>query len=177
MKTIFLIIVLGCLTSFTVHAQGINLGIKAGANFSSLKGDGNTGDNLTSYHIGALLELNILPSFSIQPELMYSSQGSKINDEDYKLTYISVPVLAKFYVLPNKLSFEAGPQFSFLTDDNLDDTLDKTKSFDFALAGGVGLNIINGLFAQARYVVGMTDVSSDTKAKNHVIQLSIGYRF
>ena len=71
----------------------------------------------------------------------------------------------------------AGPQFSFLVNDAEDAF--ETKSFDLAASGGVELKIIMGLFAQARYNIGLTNVSdnSDVDVKNGVFQLSVGYYF
>ena len=176
MKKLFLVASFLFLGIATSQAQSLKFGAKAGANFSTLDGDGVDGDNLTSFHVGALLELNILENFSIQPELMYSSQGTEIENEELKLDYISVPVLAKFYLVTDKLSLEAGPQFSFLINDDVPETFE-TKSFDFAAVGGLGFNITQNIFAQARYVVGLTDTSKDAEVTNKVIQLSVGLRF
>ncbi len=162
------------------NAQMLKFGVKAGANFASLEGDGVEGlDTYTSFHFGALLELKLFENFSVQPELLYSSQGAKVNSDafdDINFNYITVPVLAKFYLISDKLSVEAGPQFSFLIDDNVGDQF-KTESFDFAAVGGLGLNITNNIFAQARYVVALTEASKEAEVKNRVIQVSLGYRF
>jgi opacity protein-like surface antigen len=134
---------------------------------------------ITSFHFGALLEVKVFENFSIQPELLYSSQGAKVNEENVKdinFNYITVPVLAKFYLISEKLSVEAGPQFSFLIDDNLEETLE-SKSFDFAAVGGLGFQFTENFFAQARYVAGLTDTTKDAEIKNRVIQVSLGYRF
>lgn len=171
--------------SFAMQAQGIDLGIKAGANFSNFQGDINS-DGITSFHAGAALELNLVPMFSIQAEGLFSSQGGKAKyeeggvvgvAEDINLDYISVPVLAKVYIVPEKLSLMAGPQFSFLVND-AEEAFD-TKSFDLAASGGVELKIFMGLFAQARYNIGLTNVtdSDDVDVKNGVFQLSVGYYF
>lgn len=160
----------------SMSAQGLDFGVKAGANFAKLDGEDVSGDNLTSFHVGAILELNVFENFSIQPEVMYSSQGTKIEDEDIKLDYIAVPVLAKFYLISDKLSLEAGPQFSFLVNDDVQETFE-TKSFDFAAVGGLGFNVTNNIFLQARYVAGLTDTSKDAKVTNQVIQLSVGLKF
>lgn len=162
----------------TMQAQGIDFGFKAGANFASING-ANDSDNITSWHAGAALELNLIPTFSVQVEGLYSSQGAKIQDEDYKLDYISVPVMAKFYILEDRLSFMAGPQFSFLVNDDnpfesAGDAYDN-NSFDIAAAGGVELKILKGLFAQARYTIGFNDVNDSFDSKNAVFQLSLGY--
>lgn len=179
-KIIFLFAALA--GSFAMQAQAINFGIKAGANFANFSGDIDT-DGITNFHAGAVLELNIVPTFSVQAEGLFSSQGATYKDtaldiaEDINLDYISVPVMAKFYILPERLSLMAGPQFSFLVSDAKDAF--ETKSFDLAAAGGVELKIIAGLFAQARYTVGLNNVSdvSEVDVKNNVFQLSVGYMF
>lgn len=180
MKKLFVTALLLIAGSASMNAQGIDFGIKAGANFSKLDGSDVSGDNLTSFHVGALVELNLLENLSIQPEIMYSSQGTKIEDEEWKVDYISVPVLAKFYVLTDKLSLEAGPQFSFLINEDFPSSIGadvESESFDFGIVGGLGLNITNNIFAQARYVVGLTEASKEAEVTNQVIQLSVGLKF
>lgn len=162
----------------TSQAQ-IKFGVKAGANFANLEADVNT-DNITSFHAGVLLEAKLFPNFAVQPEVLYSSQGADLNNEEFKLDYISVPVLAKFYLISDKLALEAGPQFSFLINEDTPNTIDntfETKSFDFAALGGLSYNITDNIFAQARYVVGLTDTTKDADVTNRVIQLSVGLRF
>lgn len=183
-KIIFLFAALA--GSFAMQAQGIDFGIKAGANFANFSGDIDS-DGITNFHAGAVLELNIVPMFSVQAEGLFSSQGGKAKyeadgvvgvAEDINLDYIAVPVLAKFYLLPNTLSVTVGPQFSFLVSD-ADDLLE-TKKFDLTASGGVELKIIAGLFAQARYNVGLSNVNDgegDFDVKNNVFQLSVGYFF
>lgn len=176
MKKLFVMAVLLIAGSSSMSAQGLDFGVKAGANFAKLDGEGLEGDNLTSFHVGALVEINVFENFSVQPEVLYSSQGTKIDEEDIKLDYLSVPVLAKFYLISDKLSIEAGPQFSFLVNDNVEEQFE-TKSFDFAAVGGLAFNFTENIFAQARYVAGLTDTSEDAKVTNQVIQLSVGLKF
>jgi hypothetical protein len=183
-KIIFLFAALA--GSFAMQAQGINFGIKAGANFSNFSGDLDS-DGITNFHAGGVLELNVVPMFSVQAEGLFSSQGGKATyddggavavAEDINLDYISVPVLAKFYILPDRFSVTVGPQFSFLVSDA--DDVFETKKFDLAASGGVELKIIAGLFAQARYNVGLSNVNDgegDFDVKNNVFQLSVGYMF
>lgn len=180
MKKLFIVAILLIAGSSSMNAQGLDFGVKAGANFAKLDGDGIDGDNLTSFHVGALLELNIFENFSLQPEVMYSSQGTKVEGaDDFKLDYISIPVLAKFYLISDKLSLEAGPQFSFLVNDSAPDIIDqyKAETFDFAAVGGVAFDVTNNIFLQARYVAGLTDTSKEAKVTNQVIQLSVGLKF
>lgn len=183
-KIIFLLAAIA--GSFTTQAQGLNFGIKAGANFSNFTGDVNT-DGITNFHAGAVLELNVVPMFSVQAEALYSSQGAEAKFEesiggavysaaqDLNLDYISVPVMAKFYLLPDTVSLMAGPQFSFLVDEA--EEAYESNSFDTAIVAGAEVKIIAGLFAQARYTIGVTDVYDNIDAKNSVFQLSVGYFF
>jgi opacity protein-like surface antigen len=176
MKKLFLAVSLLFIGVTASNAQDLKFGAKIGANFSNLNGDGINGDNLTSFHIGALVEVNILENFSVQPELMYSSQGTEIENEKLKLDYVSVPVLAKLYLITDKLSIEAGPQFSFLINDDVKGQFE-AKTFDFAAVGGLSYNLTSFIFVQARYVAGLTDTTKDASVTNSVIQLSAGLRF
>ena len=174
---IFTFLIVGLVQS---NAQMLKFGIKAGANFASLDGDGVQGlDTYTSFHFGALVELKVFENFSLQPELLYSSQGAKVSEENVKdinFTYMTVPTLAKFYLISDKLSIEAGPQFSFLINESVPDQFE-SESFDFAAVGGLGLNITDHFFAQARYVLSLTEASKEAEVKNRVIQVALGYRF
>lgn len=178
MKKSILFTLLTILGTSVASAQLLKFGVKAGANFSTLSGaDADGFDGLTSFHAGALAEIKIFENFAVQPELLYSSQGAKVEGfEDTKLDYVTVPVLAKFYLITDKLSLEAGPQFAFLVNDNVE-ALAETKSFDFAAIGGLGFQFTDNVFAQARYVVGLTNTTEDAEIKNTTIQLSLGYRF
>lgn len=180
MKKVIVLSLFVFLGTVVSNAQSLKFGIKAGANFANFSGDDIDSDNITSYHFGAIAELNFFKTFSIQPELLYSSQGAEVEGfDDINLDYLSVPVLAKFYIIPGKFSFDIGPQFSFLVNDNFedfDDTIEK-KDFDLAATGGFGVNIAFGVFAQARYTLGINDAAENVDLKNNVFQLSVGYKF
>jgi hypothetical protein len=172
-----LVLAVFLVTAMSAEAQIVKFGIKGGANFAKLDGDNIDSKMITSFHAGIAAEIKALPILAIQPELLYSSQGAKVEgQDDIKLDYVSVPVLAKFYILPSILSLDAGPQFSFLVSDNLDSAVE-SKSFDMAIAGGLGVNLGKHLFGQARYVVGLTETTKDSGVKNNVFQLSVGYFF
>lgn len=164
---------LGCLVS----ANAQSYGIKAGLNFANLKGDDADGYNgLTSFHVGFVSEFRVFENLALQPELLYSTQGAEINDTKYELGYLSVPIMAKFY-LNGKLSIQAGPQFGVLVSESDDLSANDTNTFDFGLAGGLEYKIVGGLFVQGRYGVGLSDISDNADVKNSVVQLSIGYLF
>lgn len=165
---------------FTAGLTNMNaqsFGIKGGLNFSNLQGDDADGfKGLTSFHVGAVAELKIFQNLALQPELLFSTQGAEINDEQYKLNYLTLPVMAKFY-LNDALSVQAGPTFGVLVSETDNVVANDSNTFDFGLAGGLEYKIVGGLFAQARYGVGFSEMSKDSDVKNSVFQVSLGYLF
>lgn len=178
------------------QAQEIKFGAKAGLNIANLGGDAETDGSRTGFHIGAVAEFKLTETFSIQPELVYSMQGAKtkfgieelgmVVEEDLKLDYINIPIMAKYYVMEG-LSLEAGPQIGFLMSAKFgsEDVKDGYKSIDFGLAAGVGYELPMGVFFQARYNAGLANIADtssdegegDFKMTNGVFQISVGYKF
>lgn len=172
MKKLFFIASILFLGITTATAQSIKLGGKIGVNFSDLESVNATGGNKTGFHVGGLLELRVLDNLALQPELLYSTQGSK----NLKLEYLSVPVLLKFYMVSDTFSFELGPQFSVLINDDAPKTFD-SKTADLATVFGLGYNLTDTIFVQGRYVYGVSEISKNPDFKNRVIQFSVGLRF
>ncbi|MBW1295160.1 porin family protein [Aquimarina litoralis] len=172
MKKLFLLaIVLIGFTSIS-NAQSLKLGIKGGINLSTINGD-NVPSNLdarTGYHIGVAAQIGLPGKFAIQPELLYSAQGA----DDLDIDYVNIPILVKYKFL-KFLSFEAGPQFGVLVNDDYADAIE-TKNFDVSAAAGAGVEF-GKFFAQARYNFGITDVVDNSDVRNGTFQLSVGYYF
>ena len=191
------LILTALLFSFSSNAQGVRLGVKAGLNLSNFTGDDT--EDLSSkagIHFGAVAEIGISETFSIQPEVVYSAQGAEYEDSDgydgeFKFNYLNVPVLAKVEVIDG-LCLEAGPQIGFLLtaedeyddgagDSGTDDIKEFFKSTDLAVALGASYEIIDGLFLGARYNIGVTDIwdTDDVNLSNQtsVFQFSLGYLF
>ena len=183
MKKNILIAALIFLGTLNSQAQLLRLGAKAGINYANLTGtnpENYKKDAITSYHIGLLAEIKLTEKFGIQPELLYSTQGasykSAIKEFKNELGYLAIPVMAKIY-LNNTFSLELGPQASFLLSEKDNVNIEDSKTFDFAVAGGLGVKITKGIFVQARYGLGLTEVSTNAKAKNSVVQVSAGFMF
>ena len=178
-KTIFLSIALLFLAANT-QAQLLKLGVKAGLNYANFSGTEIQTDAITSYHAGLVAEIKLMDKFAIQPELLYTTQGATyktaLGDFENELGYIAIPVLAKIY-LSNSFSLELGPQASFLLNEKNDFNLNDSNTFDFAIDMGLGLKVTKNIFIQGRYVLGLTEVSSNADAKNSVLQLSAGLMF
>jgi hypothetical protein len=172
-----------------------SFGVKGGVNFATISGDDFDPESRTSFHAGVFGEFPVAEIFSIQVEALYSGQGfeSDIDGEffggegkvEYQLDYINVPVLAKFYILEG-LSLEAGPQFSFKVNEEIDANanndggdlnLEEAKDFEFGVSGGLTFQTPMGLFATARYNQGITSIFEDGDATNSVFQLGVGFKF
>lgn len=171
----------------TKQDEGIKIGIKGGLNVSTLMGDVKDVAVRTSIHAGLVAEIIVNDKFSVQPELLYSGQGASATFEGggrYKLDYITLPVLAKFPIAKN-LYLETGPQVGFLIsgkfkDNDSNKTIPDTKAIDFGLNAGLNYELNNGVFFQARYNLGLTDIGfygDNERASNAVIQFSIGKLF
>ena len=213
MKKIILSVVAILAFGFS-NAQEVKFGAKAGLNVSTITGGYLSGATRVGFHVGGLAEIGLNDKFAIQPELLLSMKGASYDSvgffgfdatpaADVNLTYIDLPIMAKYYVIEG-LSVEAGPQVGFLmsakglTYDEVNDTYDtkgdvkdEFKSIDVAFNIGAGYKLKNGIMFQARYSLGLTDISeapevdpddifgtsADYKEKNNVIQISVGYQF
>jgi opacity protein-like surface antigen len=179
MKKAILSVIILMACGLNANAQVFKLGIKAGPNFANFTGSDINTSTRTGFHGGAAAELGITSKFAIAPEFLYSSQGADFDGfGDVNFDYVAVPVLARIYILSDKLSIDVGPQFSFLVD-NSDEAFDNdgNQDFDFAVAGGLTLNLTKSIFLQARYTAGLTEASKDAEVKNSVFQVSVGYYF
>jgi hypothetical protein len=178
------------------RAQG-TLGIKGGLNVSSLSVDdpGNPDiefDSQTDFLVGAFLQCGSDGWFALQAEALYSQNGAKSQGGDPEVTlnlnYLRVPVLLMARLSSGESRLHpilyAGPQVAFETrcqvtgeqdgvsmsfgcdDPELDDPVE-TKSIEFGLVFGGGLEIpFSRLTAHVdvRYNLGLTNLNSGTDA-------------
>lgn len=179
--TLILFLLIFCLSA-TSHAQELNFGIKAGANFSNYTGNVQqfTAENITNFHAGAHAEFRF-SKISLQPELMYSTQGARLFDDvqqfENRLGYLAIPVMVRIYLIPNFLSLDVGPQASFLLNEAQNINIEDSNTFDFAVSGGATVHFLGSLFFQGRYNLGLTDVKPNAQVQNTVLQFSAGLRF
>lgn len=180
----------------------VALGLKGGLNLAKLdiKSGASNIDNRTGFHAGAF-GLIKLTKIGIQPEILYSKQGSKFtynggttpSQIEANFDYINVPILLKLYLAAG-LNLQLGPQFAFASTSEIVQTVGTTKTTtdakklfdkksDLAVAVGAGWDLPFGLTIDARYNIGLSDVEfkpTSTTApinfKNQVIQISLGYK-
>ncbi len=176
--------------------KNMSFGIKGGLNVCLITNVtsidvGVSSSALIGFHVGFFGEFMISDKFSIQPELLYSTQGVKLDfsgaSGDLKLDYITIPVMAKYYVAKD-FSLEFGPQVGFLISAKAKssgvsiDVKDMMQTTDFGLNLGAGYYIGKSMNLGLRYNFGLSRVQKDlasgeSASKNSVFQLSFGYKF
>lgn len=155
-------------------AQGF--GIRAGANFTDISGDGfNETDVKTGLYVGVFKEIPLVKSLLfVQPEIQYSQEGFDTDLKDVKIDYLTFPILAKVYAL-KLLSFETGPQFGIPISDNIDNY--NTENFTTSWAFGMSINLPLHLSINARYITGISDTFDSLDSKGQIAQLGAAFRF
>lgn len=187
MKKIILIAVFVLAASTNMQGQFVKFGIKAGLNYANLIGADmklekvdNKDEAITSYHAGLIAEIGIFEGLSIQPELLYSTQGANyknaVGDIIGSVGYLSIPVMAKIN-LNKTVSLELGPQASFLLSGKDQFVAKDPNTFDFSVAGGLSFKVTESIFISGRYALGLTEVDVEAKTKNSVVQVSAGIMF
>ncbi len=170
-------------TASAAGAQSINIGIKGGLNLYTLNGTNDGSYEIKpSFNIGLLGHIHIADHFALQPEVVFSGQGTKYgNDLNLNLNYINVPLLFQ-YMFDNGFRLQAGPQLGFLLSAKADDrdVKDNFKSVDFGL--GLGASYVHppsGFGVDARYNHGFTDITenNNTESYNRGFQLGVFYLF
>lgn len=178
-KTLFVTVLLFAMT-FSVQAQLLQIGVKAGLNYSNLTGSNIKTDAITNYHAGLVARIGLTKGIAFQPELLYTTQGASYKDAVSEFTnelgYIAIPAVL-ILDLNKTFSLELGPQASFLLSEKKAVNVNDSNSFDFSVVGGLGIKLTKSIFVQARYGLGLTEVSANAEAKNSVLQLSAGLLF
>jgi len=206
-KLLFAALVLFIVNS--ASAQNIRGGIKVGANLSTFtnmpnmafrEGEVNVkvGRKMKfGFHIGGFVDFAFSERISLQPELLYSTQGTKFTTKMWDteeifnmfvsitLGYINVPVLLKVNIAEG-LSAEIGPQIGFLLSAEGTSVMngvstsgkikDDYNTLDVTALAGLSYTFAEYFVVSARYGLGLTYVSK-ANSKNSVIQLSVGYKF
>lgn len=191
MKKLFLAIIAFVWVT-AAHAQTeITIGPKLGWNITNISNISDS-KNKMSVSVGGFAEFKFNDYVALQPELLYSRQGFRMKDGDVKtkvrVNYLNIPILAKLYVLEG-LSVDLGPQLGFALNGKsktkVSGTTVKSKitninTCDVSFVVGLSYEY-EEFMVSARYNIGLTNVIDKDDAggnnKNHVFQLSVGYRF
>ena len=180
-----------------VKAQDANpgpkFGVKGGINFSQLYVDQPEAEDeniKVGVNLGVFAKVPITSFLAIQPELLYTSVGSKITygrstianvfgiepgEVRFNLNYIQLPVALAVNIGP--LNVHAGPYLAYLASANIKDLeasdlssntiqeldRDDFNTFDYGAVIGVGFDVGN-LTLGARYNYGLREVGKEDLA-------------
>lgn len=201
MKKSILVLFVSIFALTFMQAQELRFGVKGGLNLASLGGDTYEGlgsfDSRTAYHVGVFAEIPLIMKFSLQPELLYSAQGSQFGGffsidgfDDQKLDYINAPILVKYNIIKG-LSGELGPVIGYLisadgertfNDNGVEvDNKDAFNDLDIGVAIGASYALDIGFIFGLRYNKGISNINNDKfsngKNQNNVFQIWAGYSF
>lgn len=198
MKKLFLSVATALLSTASyaqTSATTVSIVPKVGINFANISNSGSDGHR-TGLALGAELECKLSKLVGISAGALYSQQGSKCevattvgtaDDGTLRLDYINIPILANVYVT-KRLTAKVGVQPAFKVNSSVKATVgnasatedvDGFNAVDFAIPVGLSYEYRN-VVVDARYNIGITkivDGYGTRKAKNNVLQLTLGYRF
>jgi len=177
----------------SANSQKGSFGLKAGANIYKISGleDFQGSTARLGLHGGAFYRLPIGSMVYVQPELLYSSEGAKFEEDDFtgkiNLNYINVPLMLQL-ATPGGFFLETGPQAGFLLSaktkssdggqDTEEDIKKNTRSVSFSWGAGAGYWFGNvGL--GGRYNFGLSGIpqnSADGSNKSNGFQISLLWR-
>jgi hypothetical protein len=193
-KVLFTFLVFSISLTINAQSDGGSFGLKAGVNLYKISGedyDDPIFKRRTALHAGIFYQLPVGTLFRIQPELLYSGEGIKLEDEDIEakiiFNYLNVPVMFQVHT-PIGLFFETGPQVGFLLnakvkykedgdeyEEKMEDEMRKT-SFSW----GAGAGYMFGNFGiGARYNFGLSKLPKDDDQdddKSSGFQISLIWR-
>lgn len=196
-------LVLAVLFVMTACAQATEVGFQGALNLANMSGDIAENKVLLGFGGGVFARFTPAPQFFVQPEVLYMMKGTKwdleILDETlelkFKFNYIEIPVLFG-YQFPMQGSVSpaiyVGPALGILmsadaeADGESEDMKDFTKSTDFGLVIGGGVDIKTGekgkFMLGGRYTLGLSNINDDEEdpdfeLKNGVISFFVGYGF
>lgn len=193
MKKLFVFALSILFSGVAVAQSPVKLGIKGGLNIANLNINNNGSavntDSRLAPHIGLLAHIHLSDQIGLQPELVYSGQGTELNfgggnNTKQNLEYINIPLMLQ-YMFDNGFRIEAGPQLGFLTSAKLktgsttDNNTDDYKKTDVGLGFGLSYLSYSGLGIGGRYNLGLNNINDfgTNEVKNRVAQISLFYLF
>ena len=132
--------------------------------------------NKTDFYLGFFGALHLTKYYTLQPEIDYSRQGSKIGSSSntYDASYLCVSVVNKF-TFNDKFNIHVGPSIDFLVDSNF--RVEDPK-FDLSFQLGAGYNFTKNFGIEARIKKGIITVLDDyTNHTNVVFSVGGTYTF
>jgi outer membrane protein OmpA-like peptidoglycan-associated protein len=198
MKKLFPALVIMLASFVQLSAQdlynGPYLGLKAGANFSTLNMTSNAPDEYSNgwrvSPVGGIFgNIPIAKRLSFQMEALYGGWGGLIKQDNgaeitQKTSYASIPLMLKIHA-SQKFKFLLGAEWDILLSGKAEnkavntevDNKEKLGGDDWGITGGLEFWPAYNWVISARYIQGINEVTHDPPSKNMNIQLTLGFRF
>jgi len=172
------------LITTSLISQNFNFGVKGGLNYSKTIAPGDDPFSArTSFHTGVFAEIPVRGKFSFHPEILYSSQGTKIkyarlenfdspvvnqNDEVFvaKADFLLIPLITRFNFNRN-ISIELGPQIGFAVSGG--------SFIDYGPTLGISFDLPNNFGIQFRSYLGVSNVFRESIVENQSLSDKIYY--
>ena len=169
-SSVVLTLALTCSTAAWAQVGG---GIKAGVNFARVSGSDDDPGRRIGSTAGVFLTIG-QKLIAVQPEVIFSMQGSKFTLGTATVDYFQVPVLLRIgSSAKNKASVFGlvGPSFGVrIRDEGWSDPLKRT---DVGLVVGAGFTV-SRLLIEGRYTAGLTDFTEGSGALKHRVWSLLG---
>lgn len=195
MKKIILVATI-LLGTICLQAQGVKLGVKAGANINKLSGVSFSDAYNLGYQFGGFVEIDFSKTLGIQPEILFSQTNTNtvagfnsiytglanaVSGSSVQYNQLSIPILLR-YNIGKLITINAGPQYSIVM--NQSETLltngrQAFKDGDFSMVSGLQLNL-GSLRIYGRYNIGLNnlnDIDNKDQWKSQQLQLGFGFKF
>ncbi len=206
MKIKYILALVLLMVSLGIHAQSLwdrskpdnnfTFGVRAGANFASTDMDYATSTR-TGFHVGGIVDWNIVKSISVQSGIYYVEKGFKSDFGKGRSGYVQIPLLASYHIeTPTKVQFHfnVGPYFAWGVTGRVDyNPYDETfsynfnqnsfgqkgffKHFDMGLCAGASI-LISHVILGVNYEHGFMDIAKVYgKFHNRNVCITAGYNF
>lgn len=164
------------LIAMALHAQQWHFGPQVNADFTHIDGNGMRNGFTAGFEAGGFINHIWKNKWGIQPELLFTQSNSRkaddflmyyVNsgnisaDDNTRLSYITLPLLAR-YDVSEMVTVLAGPEYSYLVFDNetlRQDNGNAFKNSAFSADLGAQLNI-SPVHLYARYNRGISNVNN-----------------
>ncbi|MCB0456227.1 MAG: outer membrane beta-barrel protein [Flavobacteriaceae bacterium] len=185
MKKIFFIVIFSIISTLAISQVTFKPGVKTGLNLSKISNFEDKG--LSGFYGGLLAELKFDSSFALQPEIIYSQQGSK----NVRLDYLSFAIASKLFFTkqPSTAYIVFAPSFdinlngsteSYTYNEDYYYSTGVTFQGDITFSGGIGYSFPIDLDIEFRYKKGIIDAIDDGETRkrlNSVFQIGMVYKF
>ncbi|MCC7402659.1 MAG: PorT family protein [Chitinophagaceae bacterium] len=167
------------------HAQ---FGVNGGLNISNMRGSEiQNNKSKAGLHIGMFYQVPLSGNFSLQPEVAYSGEGTKISYnggvQKYNLNFMNLSLLFR-YNFEGDFNLATGLQYGALlsaklkTGSNSTDLKNLIRNANYSWVITAGYELPSGFGFYGRYNLGISDIEKDSQRgslKASTFQLGVRY--